>query len=155
MIGSPLVRETTVSTRSASSRVVAPPVLIEVPTLPGSGPHRSRVNPRRPVSSVKPRRRLRREVRLVGLTMLMGLLAVSAAIAVWSRESATAEVEVADELPPVSEPFGIELEVPILDPVDSPLLDDRVEQLPVAFPGYLLPGESDGDGEEEHGHARP
>lgn len=90
--------------------------------------------------------------------MLMGLLAVSAAIAVWSREPATANAEMADELPPVSEPFGIELDVPIPDPGDSDrsdTSDEPVELLPVAFPGYLLPGESDGDGEEEHGHARP
>ncbi|WP_152051209.1 hypothetical protein [Tautonia marina] len=107
------------------------------------------------MSTVRPRRRLRREVRVVGLAMLMGLLAVSAAIAVWSREPATADVELADEVPPVSEPFGIELDVPIPDPVDSAHQDDPAEMLPVAFPGYLLPGESDADGEEEHGHARP
>lgn len=95
---------------------------------------------------------------MAGLALVMGLLAVSAAIAVWSRGSTNAEAEMADEPAPMAEPFAIELDVPIpdpVDPVDSAPSDDPVEMLPVAFPGYLLPGESDGDGEEEYGHARP
>jgi hypothetical protein len=67
------------------------------------------------------------------------------------------------ELPAVvADPFPIELEQPIPEPVDATNSiepDPWGEGTPVAFPGYLLPGDGDGiaaaEGNQEHGHERP
>ncbi|QDV32730.1 hypothetical protein [Tautonia plasticadhaerens] len=156
MLGTTLVREAPAPTRPGPSRPVPPPVLIEVPTLPGSRPHRARPSSRRQASAPGPRRRLRREVRVAAVALVVGALAASAAFAI--RGGPSGEVDRPVGPPPgVPDPFPIELEQPIPEPAGSIRPGTDPGPMPVAFPGYLLPG--DGafglDGEEEQSHERP
>lgn len=155
MIGTPLVRETTATVvtpiRQGPSRTFRPPVLIEVPTLPNSGSNSSRKPARSRVSTDRSRRRLRKEVRVAGLTIALGLLG-TLAVFVWRSPDGSSGDET-DRLDPVAAPFAIELEPPIPETPEVSDLDPQINLLPVAFPGYLLPGERDDD--EEYGHARP
>lgn len=156
MLGTTLVREAPAPARPGPARPSAPPVLIEVPTLPGSRPHRPRPSSRLKAAASGPRRRLRREVRVAAVALIVGTLAGSAAFALWGGPTRHAE-RPAESPSPYSDPFPIELEQPIPEPVESIGPGPDPGATPVAFPGYLLPG--DGafafDGEEEHGDERP
>jgi hypothetical protein len=92
--------------------------------------------------------------------LLVGTLAGSSALVL--REGRSGGSGGSSERPAfVADPFPIELEQPIPEPaVANPIEPDPWgEGTPVAFPGYLLPGDGDGiaaaEGNQEHGHERP
>lgn len=131
------------------------PVLIQVPAIPSSTRSTQRVsfrNFRRPATR---RRRLRREVRMAGYTLLMASPLLLASLLLWggrptvSMASArTPEAEARDcdakDLAAASRPPTISLSI---EPSGlTPIVE--VES-PVVLPGYLLPD----DGCEDTHHA--
>jgi hypothetical protein len=130
------------------------PILIQIPELPESlqnqGPRTVRARPRSAVS--RPRRRLRREVRMAGYgILLMGTLAwISPAlrgalpvfVAQTGRAPGSGEVLGTARVSGARPTISISIEPAALAPYAE-------AESPVVFPGYLLPD----DGGEEPAHA--
>ncbi|RUL88811.1 hypothetical protein [Tautonia sociabilis] len=159
MIGTSLVREAPAPGRTGPSRLSPPPVLIEVPTLPGNRPHQARrPSSARVAAAGQVRRRLRREVRLaLGIVGIVAASAGPAWLGLRGRWPGADDVRPSPspsalEAGPATlpDPFAIELRSPIPEPAGAIDPDPWAEGPPVAFPGYLLPG----DGDEEHGDER-
>lgn len=88
---------------------------------------------------------------MAGFVVVLGVLGALAAFMVrLPNFSSGTESSRSD---PVAAPISIELEPPIPETSEASDSVSEIDLLPVAFPGYLLPGEHDGD--EEYGHARP
>jgi hypothetical protein len=122
------------------------PVLIRVPAVPDSDGQPWRTpGPR----SVAARRRLRREVRLIGLALLVGL-PLGGALWGWGGGSGASSTKTADSShaePAASAPVE---DLPVIF-IPSPRAPTpaREARTPVVLPGYLLPD----DGAEEPSHA--
>jgi hypothetical protein len=142
------------SQRSPAAARAVMPVLIRVPTLPESlEGSRWRSVRRRPRSRVqKPRRRLRREVRLTGYGLLLSATLTWAAPALRGiTPSLFSHPDRAPRIPSSQGAPGVAglrptISISIEPAALAPYAD---AQSPVVFPGYLLPD----DGCEEPAHA--
>jgi hypothetical protein len=117
------------------------PILIQVPALTASSRRMSRPGPRR--------RRLRREVRVAGLTMMSMLpLTLLFLTLGGARPSDRTAMAVVDRLPTATSGAEVIADVVLTFETERPGQAPNAT-VPVVFPGYLLPV----DGFEEPAHA--
>ena len=170
MTATPTLREPAAARRTAD-RPAPPPVLIEVPALPGRRPTRPTGRRPSPRPATTRPRRLRREIKLAGVAaIVLGSFASGLLMAVslrWTAEStatpdrpgAEADGRLLD--PPPASPLAITLDVPeplsaapATEPEPEPepeaeAVPEPADVLAITFPGHLLPGD-----DPEVGHAR-
>jgi hypothetical protein len=121
------------------------PVLIQVPRVAAYSRPSRRWSGR---ARVKPRRRLRREVRWVCYAMLAVLPPALSAFAYWEgRQAALLEIRAPQAAEAAAEPLPPRVSLSIEPALPPPPAEPAA---PVVFPGYLLPD----DGLEEPAHAR-
>jgi hypothetical protein len=127
--------------RSASCPIA--PVLIQVPALPCSARGRRSSRP------VRRRRRLRREVRIAGSALLLGLPLAAAALMLGGARSSALTPDEGPTRPATAGAEGPPV-VSIAMPIDpEPPASVRESVPPVQLPDYVLPD----DGSEEATHA--